>query len=192
MAYRLALTAVLMVAVLAELGCGASHHAATGSETTTAVRRAKDPALHRIGLDHRIGVVTFGERKDRVDAALGPGVSKSPDHLRGAFSFYPQAGIYVGYYAHRGQKYAIAIITHSPRYRTASGAGVGTTLGQLRKRVNVSCDGDGFTHGVLTSPSTDPGHCGHPINSTNHPFTAFTIDSETKRVTEVAILPGGD
>lgn len=137
-------------------------------------------------------MVAFGERKDRVEAALGPGVPRSPGRLRGAFFFYPRAEIYVGYYAHRGQKYAIAIITHSPRYRTSSGAGVGTTLGQLRKRVSVVCDGDGFTHGVLTSPSTDPGHCEHPLNSTHHPFTDFTLDSQTKRVVEVAIVPGGD
>jgi hypothetical protein len=58
--------------------------------------------------------------------------------------------------------------------------------------VNVICDGDGFTHGVLTSPSIDPGHCEHPLNSTNHPFTDFMIDSPTKRVIEVAIFPGGD
>jgi hypothetical protein len=145
-----------------------------------------------IVLDHRIGSVTYGERKDRVDATLGPAVPGNTDRLRGTFFFYPRAAIYVGYYRHDGKDDAVAVITKSPRYQTASGAGVGTTLADLRKRVNLVCDGDGFTHGKLTSPSTDPGHCEYPIDATNHPFTSFTIDSETKRVTEVAIFPGGD
>jgi hypothetical protein len=145
-----------------------------------------------IGLDHRIGAVSFGERKDRVDAALGPGVSKNPTGLRGPFVFYPRAELYVGYLKHRGHAFALAIVTESPRYRTASGAGVGTTLEQLRKRVDAVCEGDGFMHGVLKSPSSNPGECSHDPANRNHPFTAFIMDSATERVTQIQIVPGGD
>src|ERR1700686_3610996 len=81
-----------------------------------------------ITLDRRIGAGTFGERKDRVDAALGPGMSKNPAGLRGLYVFYPRAELYVGYYKHGGEAYGFVLITQSARYKTASGAGVGTTL----------------------------------------------------------------
>jgi len=148
---------------------------------------------HRIGLDHRIGAVSFGERKDRVDAAIGPGVSKNPTALRGSYIFYPLAKLYVGYYKHGGHEFAFAIITESPRYKTPSGAGVGTTLGQLRRRVKVICDGDGAViHGKVTHPSADPEQCSHEGANINHPFTAFVMGYETKRVAQIQIVPGGD
>ena len=146
----------------------------------------------RIGLDQRIGAVTFGERQDRVDAVLGPGVVKQVGGYTDRLIFYRRAALYIAYYPHGGQKYAIGIITRSPRYRTASGAGVGTTLEQLGKLPQIVCDGDGFEHGVLKTPSSDPSNCDHPRSATDHPFTSFTIDYETKRVTQVAIFPGGD
>lgn len=124
-----------------------------------------------IGLDHRIGAVTYGERRDRVEAAIGPGRTTQLDNYRGRWIFYPRAALYIGYYKYKGEGRAIALVTQSSRYRTASGAGVGMTLGQLRKRVEVVCNGDGaFKHGVSTSPSADPSDCNHPIDQTNQPL----------------------
>ena len=168
--------ALLLFAICASLLCGCGSTA------------AKRPPRLGIGLDRRIGAVHIGEPKSQVEAALGSGVSQSPTGLRGPYVFYPQAELYVGYYKTR----ALAVITESARYKTTSGAGVGTTLEQLRKRVNVTCEGDGFIHGKLAHPSADPGECSHERANRNHPFTAFVLDIETKRVTQIQIVPGGD
>jgi len=122
--------------------------------------------------------VHFGERKSRVDAAVGPSEVKRLDRYNGRWLFYVRAGIYVGYYAHRGSKYVFAIGTHSPRYETRSGICVGSTLRQLRKRIKVTCN--------LASDGT----CQTVPANHNHPFTVFHIDG--KRVAEVDVFPGGD
>jgi hypothetical protein len=132
-----------------------------------------------IALGHRIGAVTYAERKSLVDASLGFGELKRLDHYRGRWVFYPRAVLYVGYYSHRGKTYVLAVATRSPRYKTDTGVGVGSTLRQLQRRIKVTCE-------------SDYAECQHEGANINLPFTVFNIDPATKRVTEVDIFPGGD
>ena len=137
-----------------------------------------------IALDHRIGPVSFAEPKPQVTKALGHGVAARLDGQR--LRFYPKVGIYVGYPPNppTGKPTVAAfIVTRSARYKTRSGVGVGSSLRQLRHHVRVRC-----YHGTPSAPS----ECQHEKANINLPFTVFNIDPTTKRVTEVAIVPGGD
>ena len=136
-----------------------------------------------IALDHRIGPASFAEPEPQV-ATLGPGVNARLDGHR--LRFYSRVGIYVDYFflPKRKKAYADFVITRSARYKTRSGVGVGSTLWQLRHRVKVTCK-DG-------SPVLRPDQCQHEKANINLPFTVFNIDPKTKRVTQVAIVPGGD
>lgn len=138
-----------------------------------------------IALDHRIGPVSFAEPKPQVTKALGPGVAARLDGH--SYRYYPKLAIYVVYPPNppKGKTTLAAfIMTRSALYKTRSGVGVGSTLRQLRHRVKVRC-----YHGTPVSPPTQ---CQHEEANINQPFTVFTIDRTTKRVTEVAIVPGGD
>jgi hypothetical protein len=131
-----------------------------------------------ISLDRRIGPVSFAEPKPEITKALGPGVTArlSGHPLR----FYPKVGIYVDYppTPPNGRPTSAAfVVTRSPRYKTRSGVGVGSSLRELRRRVKVRCYGD---------------TCQHERANINLPFTVFNIDRATKRITQVAIVPGGD
>ena len=135
-----------------------------------------------IALDHRIGPVSFDEPKPQVTKVLGPGVYARLDGHQ--LRFYPKVGIYVAYPPNPAKgKPTIAsfVITRSARYKTRSGVGVGSSLRQLRSRVRVRCYG-----------SPVPGTCQHEKANVNLPLTVFNIDRTTKRVTQVAIAPGGD
>jgi hypothetical protein len=132
-----------------------------------------------ITLDHRIGPVSFAEPKPEVTKALGSGVTArlSGHQVR----FYPKVGIYVAYPPKppTGKPTVAAfIVTRSSRYKTRSGVGVGSSLRELRGRVKVRCYGGSV--------------CQHERTNVNLPFTVFNIDSRTKRITEIAIVPGGD
>jgi hypothetical protein len=133
-----------------------------------------------IALDHRIGAVREGESKSRVDEALGHGSEKRVNN-RATYVTYGQASLRIGFYTDRGHQFAIEIDTHSPQYKTPSGIGVGSTLAQLQRRIDVKCDA-----GYLLRYT-----CHHPSTITNDTSTGtvFAIDSRTKRITEVEILP---
>jgi hypothetical protein len=84
---------------------------------------------------------------------------------------YPHAKLVVSYSGYGGHR-AFEISTTSPRYRMASGVGVGSTLQQLRKVMNVGCD-----HPVR--------YCAYPRSGSV--VASFAIDASTGRVAEIAI-----
>jgi len=138
----------------------------------------------------RMGAATYGEQRQRLEATLGPGRTTKLDNYSGHWILYPRAALYVGYLKLKGEERAIALVTQSSRYRTPSGVGVGTSVAELRKRVKIACNGDGFVDGKPKFPNPNPDDCSYPRDQTQHPFTDFKIVAN--RVSEVAIFPGGD
>jgi hypothetical protein len=180
--------ALVLPAILgfAAAGCGATKNTVILSVTNGGpINRAGTVRPGIITLDRRIGPVSFGEPKPEITKALGPSVVA---HINGhPLRFYPTVGVYVDYLRDRRKgKPPIAdfVITRSGRYTTRSGVGVGSTLRQLRHVVKVRCYGG-------TSVSA-PDTCQHEKANIDLPFTVFDISPKTKRVTQVAIVPGGD
>lgn len=120
-------------------------------------------------LNHRIGPVILGEPQGQVRQALGPGTTAQWDGHR--LRFYPKAGIYAAY----AGKDVFLVMTRSARYETKTGAGVGSTVNQLRRRVGVTCDYGDCQHGY--SPSGGPG-------------TTFLVNRTTRRVTAIFMTFG--
>jgi hypothetical protein len=177
--------APLAVLGFAAAGCGATKKIVVKEQTTSSPSVRVGTAQPGIALDHRIGPVSFAEPKPRITKALGLGVAARLDGHR--LRFYPKVGIYVVYASGppKGKRtFAVFIVTRTSRYKTRSGVGVGSTLRQLRQHVKVRCYG-----GTSVSP---PDTCQHEKANINLPFTVFNIDRTTRRVSQVAIVPGGD
>jgi hypothetical protein len=171
----LGLAAVLGFALA---GCGATKKSVVRTLTNGGPIKRAGVRSGVITLDQRIGPVRFAEPKPQITKALGPGVSARLEGHR--LRLYPKVAIYV-VYPPKPPEGAVFVITRSARYKTRSGLGVGSTLGQLRRGVRVRCYGEPV-----------PDTCQHEKANINLPFTVFNIDPTTKRVTQVAIVPGGD
>jgi len=183
---RITRSSLVVALALAVTACGSSRQAATqGGTISIDIQSGPGVAKTRTGivLDHRIGPVSFAEPEPRITKALGNGVVASLDGHR--LRYYPKVGIYVDYPPNppTGKPTAAVIIaTRSPHYRTHSGVGVGSSLRQLRRRVKVRC--------YPASSTSDT--CQHERADQNLPFTVFNVDPTTKRVTQVAVVLGGD
>lgn len=123
-----------------------------------------------IVIGHRIGAVKLGEPRAQVRKTLGRG---APVRVEGnSFRCYSKLGICVLYPPNRRlPRRVFVVMTRSARYTTRSGIGVGSSLRQLRRAVNVGCHPSGRFVACFHGPS---------------PLTSFVL-SNTKRVTEIAI-----
>jgi len=114
----------ILVGGIALTGCGSgakptAQYTTSPPTTIAGVSVVAGTQQPGIALDHRIGPVSFAERKPQVTKALGPGVAARLDgHL---LRLYPKVGIYVAYPPNppKGkQTIAFFIVTRSARYKT--------------------------------------------------------------------------
>ena len=178
--------ALLALLGVVAAGCGDATKKVVVASVTNGgpINRAGTVRPGLIVLDRRIGPVSFGEPKPQITKVVGRSVvARINGH---PLRFYPEVGIYVDYPPNPPKgKPTIAdfVITRSARYKTRSGVGVGSTVRQLRHLVKVRCYPT-----AVSAPDT----CQHERTNINLPFTVFNIDPTTKRVTQVAVVPGGD
>jgi hypothetical protein len=166
---------VLLLVVTLTVVCGPAGADLSGHHRTS------------IALGRRIGPVSYGEPQAQVTRALGRGLATVFGEQ--GFRSYPVDRIYVAYppiwvrdmQASVGvtPKSAAIVMTRSPRYRTSSGLGVGSSLRQLHRQITqLDCS---VAPGMRT-----PTKCqdGGPTAA-----TVFSINPKTKRVTQIALVP---
>jgi len=136
-------------------------------------RRATTARRPGIVIGRRIGAVKVGESKAQIVKALGRG---TPAQVEGnPARFYGKLGIYVLYPPKRSLPRRVFIVeTRSARYKTSSRIGVGSSLRQLQRAVQVTCFG-ASPHSTL---------CRHADPAAP---TGFLLSKSTKRIVAISI-----
>lgn len=152
--------------------------------TTACGSRGHKALSNKLVLDHSIGGISLGEVRSVAESALGKGVvvsatidrSARPTPERVVKVSYPNAGIVVWWVSGQGHPARAFILqTRSPRYRTATGIGVGSTLVKLR------------SIGVFCNVGSD---CQHGYGAPNGKGTTFRRAGPGGRVSEVLMSYG--
>jgi type IV pilus biogenesis protein CpaD/CtpE len=121
--------ALIAVLTLGLAGCGSSGHA---------------PLTTAIVINKRVGPVSIGEPRPKVEAAIGTGhvvMTRKPDSngIGTVMVSYPAGSFRVIYLTHEGKAAVFSAETTSSRYRTNSGVGVGSTVADVKK-TGAYCD----------------------------------------------------
>jgi hypothetical protein len=131
-----------------------------------------------IVLDRSIAGVTLLEQRAAVERTLGHGTSlgaPAPGVMRVA---YRKETLVVGYVT-GGSKHETVVLlldTRSPRYRTRSGVGVGSSSAKLMSLGGVNCFGGT--------------QCQHGYKAVNKPGTTFWLDRPRGKVIRIAMTLG--
>ena len=139
----------------------------------------------RLVLDRSIGPVRLKESRKRIEEDIGKGrllashVDRSarPSPVRQDRIAYEGEALVVIYISDKDHApIAFVIETTSPRYRTVSGIGVGSSLAKLRK-VGVECFGETL--------------CQH-FHGHNKPGTLFRLTAPRGRVAKIDVIASVD
>ncbi len=100
---------------------------------------------NHIVVDHSIGAVSILESRASVERDLGHGLTVKKNASEHWVEVrYPKAALLVGYASHTRldpvHEQVVFVVTTSPRYRTASGVGVGSSVAAVRSIRGVTCD----------------------------------------------------
>jgi hypothetical protein len=131
-----------------------------------------------IVLDRSIAGVTLLEQRSAVEKALGHGTSLGAPAPGVMLVAYRKGTLVVGYVTGGSKHETVALLldTRSPRYRTRTGVGVGSSYAKLMSIGGVHCFG-----GM---------QCQHGYEAVNKPGTTFWLDRPRGSVIRIAMTLG--